>query len=307
MTDRVRIGVAGGGLMGCGIATQMAVAGHAVRVFETDEAAAGRVPARCAAILDELVAAGALDEAGAREVRARIELTHDVTALSDCGTVFEAIREVLPEKHALYARLEPVLAPGATLASTTSGFTPEDLARPLDRPDRFLVAHFWNPPHIVPLVEVLTTATTRPEVLSGVEALLRQAGCEPVRLKKAVPGFIGNRLQFAVLREALHLLREGVADAETIDRVMKLSIGKRYAAIGPLEGADVGGLETFLTISRYLMPELAKTEDVLDVLQARTDRGERGRASGQGFYTWDAAREDWLRQVRLRLLGGAQP
>jgi len=306
MSDRVRTGVVGGGLMGCGIATQMAVAGHAVRVCEADEAAAARVPARCAAILDELVAAGALEAARVGEVLARIAVARDLAALADSRTVFEAIREVLPDKHALYGQLEPLLAPDATLASTTSGFTPDELARNLARPDRFLVAHFWNPPHIVPLVEVLLTPTTRPEVLEGLEALLRQAGCEPVLLKKAVPGFIGNRLQFAVLREALHLLREGVADAETIDRVMKLSIGKRYAAIGPLEGADVGGLETFLTISRYLMPELAKTEDALDVLAAHAAQGERGRASGQGFYTWDAAREDWLRQVRLRLLAGGK-
>lgn len=306
MTDRVRIGVAGGGLMGCGIATQMAVAGHAVRVCEVDETAALRVPSRCAAILDELMAGRVLDEAAARDALARIQVMRDVEALADASTVFEAIREVLPDKHVLYERLEAVLAPEATLASTTSGFTPDDLARHLSRPDRFLVAHFWNPPHLVPLVEVLLTPATRPAVLEGLEALLRGAGCEPVLLKKAVPGFIGNRLQFAVLREALHLLHEGVADAETIDRVMKLSIGKRYAAIGPLEGADVGGLETFLTISRYLMPELAKTEDALDALQAHTDRGERGRSSGQGFYTWDAAREDWLRQVRLRLLTGGK-
>ncbi len=131
---------------------------------------------------------------------------------------------------------------------------------------------------------------------------LRAANCKPVLLSKAVPGFIGNRLQFAVLREALHMLQTGIADADTIDEVMKQSLGRRYRWIGPLEGADIGGLETFLAIGSQLLPHLASSDQGLDVLRQLVSKKRGGRRDGQGIYSWNVDREVRLSQSRLQML-----
>jgi 3-hydroxybutyryl-CoA dehydrogenase len=129
--------------------------------------------------------------------------------------------------------------------------------------------------------------------------VLRAIGAEPVVLRKAVPGFIGNRLQFAVMREALHLVRTGVADPETVDTVMKASLGRRYGIFGPFEAADLGGLETFLRVAQHLLPAMVSDGRELEVLQDRIDRGEKGAASGQGFYRWTDERRAAVRQKRI--------
>lgn len=301
------IGVAGAGLMGSGITAKLAAAGYDVLVYDSAPASAAGIQEKCAGIFAELVEGGVQSQAQARVADARILVTQDIAGLASAGIVIEAINEELAAKQALFAGLEACIPASAIIASSTSGFTPACLSEKMNRPERFLVAHFWNPPHLIPLVEVLPASNTDKSVVEATMKVLREARCEPVLLKKAVPGFIGNRIQFAVLREALHLLREGVADAETIDLVMKQSVGRRYHSIGPLEGADLGGLDTFFAIATHLMPELAKSEDVLEVLRSRTARGERGRSTGQGFYTWDTARHDWLKQVRLNMLREERP
>jgi 3-hydroxybutyryl-CoA dehydrogenase len=131
---------------------------------------------------------------------------------------------------------------------------------------------------------------------------LTAANCRPVLLGKAAPGFIGNRLQFAVLREALHMLQAGIADAETIDEVMKQSLGRRYRWIGPLEGADIGGLATFLEIGSQLLPHLASDEKGLEVLRALVSQKRGGRRDGHGIYSWNVDREVRLSESRLQML-----
>lgn len=298
----MEIAVAGAGLMGCGIAAKLAVSGLSVSLHDSHADSLDRAASRCAEVFEELVEGGAMTHGAAKDAFDRIKLVPQLKDLRDASTVIEAVVEVLDVKRTLYARLEDTLAPNAVIASSTSGFTPDSLASEMKHPQRFLVAHFWNPPHLIPLVEVLACKQTRPSAVAATMSLLSQAGCEPVLLHKAVPGFIGNRFQFAVLREALHMLREGVADAATIDQVMKHSVGRRYRYLGPLEGADLGGLDTFLSISRHLMPQLAKSEDVLALLDEHVRRGRRGRATGEGFYAWGAEKLAWLRQVRLAML-----
>jgi 3-hydroxybutyryl-CoA dehydrogenase len=119
---------------------------------------------------------------------------------------------------------------------------------------------------------------------------LRECRTEPVLVEKEIPGFIGNRLQYAILREALAIVRSGAATPEAVDIVMKASLGRRYATVGPLETADLGGLDTFLTIASHLMPELAKDEDVLELMRTRVAAGHTGLRSGQGFYPWPPER-----------------
>jgi 3-hydroxybutyryl-CoA dehydrogenase len=300
------IGVAGGGLMGVGIATRFALAGHAVVVAESSAERAAGIPALAGGILAELLDAGVIDAARREDALARLRVAGSPAALAGAALVIEAIPEVLAAKHALYAQLEAVLAPDAIIASNTSGFPPDALAAHMHRRARFLVAHFWNPPHAIPLVEVVPGSATDPAVTERSVRLLAGTGAEPVVLQAAIPGFIGNRLQFAVLREALHIVRSGAATPETVDAVMKACLGRRYSIMGPFESADLGGLHTLAGIGANLMPELAKDEDVLALMRAHVEKGELGAASGQGFYTWDDDRIADLKARRLRQLAAKQ-
>jgi len=285
--------------MGAGIATKFALAGYEALILEITPERRATIPAVVEGILQELRAAGVIDAAAATAASARIRLVDGLPALAAASLVIEAIPEVLAMKQGLYRELEAVLAPGTLLASNTSGFMPDALSAGLARPERFLITHFWNPPHAIPLVEVVPGTRTAPATVDQAVAVLRGIGAEPVVLRKAVPGFIGNRLQFAIMREALHLVRTGVADPETVDTVMKASLGRRYGIVGPFEAADLGGLETFLRVAQHLLPEMASDGRELEVLQARIDRGEKGAASGQGFYQWTAERREAVRQKRI--------
>ena len=297
-------GVIGTGLMGVGIATQCALHGLRTIVHDVDPARLKSVSAKAQAVLDELIDAGRIDAARSAGALARIETSATLEAMAQAQFVFEAVPEVLDLKHRLYAQLGAVLAPDAILASNTSGFEPDLLAGPLAAPERFLIAHFWNPPHMIPLVEVVPGRATTPDVTARTETLMRAIGMEPVVLAKAIPGFVGNRLQFAVLREALNIVRSGAASPEVVDRVMKASLGRRWGIVGPFESADMGGLDTFVDISSHLMPELAKDEDVIDLLRAQVEAGRVGVRSGAGFYDWDEAHLARVKAARKKLIAG---
>ncbi|SDR16794.1 3-hydroxyacyl-CoA dehydrogenase [Paraburkholderia fungorum] len=293
--DKATIGVVGSGLMGVGIATQSALHGHRTIVHDVDPARLASVAPKAEAVLDELIDCGRIDLAAKTAALARIETHTQIDVMASANFVIEAIPEVLELKHRLYATLTGLLADDAILASNTSGFPPDQLVAPLRAKERFVIAHFWNPPHMIPLVEVVPGTATLPEVTQQTAALMSAIGMEPVVLEKAIPGFVGNRIQFAVLREALNIVRSGAATADEVDRVMKASLGRRWSIVGPFEGADMGGLDTFLDISSHLMPELAKDEDVLDLLRKQVEAGRVGVRSGAGFYEWD---DSHLAQVR---------
>ncbi|MGF6854815.1 3-hydroxybutyryl-CoA dehydrogenase [Paraburkholderia sp. CI3] len=302
-TQDVAIGVVGTGLMGVGIATQAALHGYRTIVHDVDPARLASVAPKAQAVLDELIDAGRIDDAAKQAALARIETNAQLDAIGQARFVIEAIPEVLELKHRLYATLTSLLADDAILASNTSGFPPDQLATPLRAKERFVIAHFWNPPHMIPLVEVVPGTETAPEVVRQTAGLMSAIGMEPVVLAKAIPGFVGNRLQFAVLREALHIVRSGAATPEVVDRVMKASLGRRWGIVGPFEGADMGGLDTFVDIASHLMPQLAKDEDVIDLLRAQVDAGRVGVRSGAGFHDWDEARIAWVKEGRKRVIG----
>ncbi|HEX7936522.1 MAG TPA: 3-hydroxyacyl-CoA dehydrogenase family protein [Paraburkholderia sp.] len=295
-------GVVGTGLMGVGIATQSALHGHRTVVHDVDAARLASVAPKAEAVLDELIDAGRIDLAAKQAALARIETHAELDVMASADFVIEAIPEVLELKHRLYEKLTALLAADAILASNTSSFPPDRLAAPLRAKGRFVIAHFWNPPHMIPLVEVVPGTATAPEVTAKTADLMRAIGMEPVVLTKAIPGFVGNRLQFAVLREALNIVRSGAATADVVDRVMKASLGRRWGIVGPLEGADMGGLDTFLDISTHLMPELAKDEDVLDLLREHVEAGRVGVRSGAGFYDWDDAHLARVKEGRKRVI-----
>ncbi|MGA8657115.1 MAG: 3-hydroxyacyl-CoA dehydrogenase family protein [Chthoniobacterales bacterium] len=278
-------GVIGTGLMGSGIAAVFAAGGRRVRVYDTDVDRIRNCRVQIGRIVEELGNNDLLDSPPDQVIQ-RVAVARELHDLQTCQFVMEAIPEDLELKHQLYRRLEQVIPHDTILASNTSGLMPSHLIKNMEHPDRFLVAHFWNPPHAIPLVEVVPSAKTGAGSVETVLTFLRDVGAEPVLISKELPGFIGNRLQYAVLREALAIVRSGAATPEAVDLVMKASLGRRYATVGPIETADLGGLDTFLSIASHLMPELAKDEDVLDLIRERVKAGKIGLRSGEGFYPW---------------------
>ena len=205
--------------------------------------------------------------------------------------VIEAVPELLDLKRRVLADLEARFAPQTILASNTSGLASADLTRDLRHPDRFVIAHFFNPADLVPAVELVPGPATRAEVMRDTADLLARSGKMPAVLKADVPGFIANRLQHALMRECFHLIDQGVADAETIDLVTRWSVGVRLALTGPMLQRDLNGLDTHLRIAEYLYPDLDARQTPPDQLARKVAAGELGRKSGRGFYDWDAARQ----------------
>jgi 3-hydroxybutyryl-CoA dehydrogenase len=303
MKDKA-IGVVGAGLMGVGIATRFAQHGYATAIYDVSPERVAAVLGIASAILDELQAAGQISADALASTLRLLQPTDDLADLRHARLVIEAVPENLEIKHATYRELEALLADDAIIGSNTSGYLPDLLSRDLKHPQRFLVTHFWNAPHTIPLVEIVPGRATDPQLPQAVASLLAAIGAKPVVLTKAIPGFIGNRLQYAVLREAMAIVQSGAASVEVVDEVMKASLGRRYGLMGPFEIADLGGLDTFLAISEHLMPELSDDQDCLEVLRAQVQQGRTGIRTGEGFYQWDDARRAHLKEIRRQQLRG---
>ncbi|MEG1598587.1 3-hydroxyacyl-CoA dehydrogenase family protein [Citrobacter sp.] len=292
------ISVLGAGLMGVGIATHLARFGHDIWLFDTDSNRIAEITAVTSSILDELIATDQFPADDKEQVLSRLHGTTSLADIAASGLLIEAIPERIELKHALYAQLEALIAPDAVIASNTSGLPPDALAEKLTHPERLLIAHFWHPPHFIPLVEIVPGKATKPKYLSELQQFLVAIQLEAVVLDRAAPGFVGNRLQFALLREALHIVKNGIASAEVVDQVMRASLGRRYAMVGPLEAADMTGLSTVQDICRHLLPELATGSDMMSLVDDKVARGDTGLRSGQGFYRWDDSRKEYIQQRR---------
>ncbi len=295
---RARIAVAGAGLMGHAIAQLFASAGHPVAVYDPDPAALASLRPRVGAILELLdLDHGAID---------LIAPTADLAAaVVDAVFVFEAVAERLEVKQSLFEALDRLAPPQAILASNTSAIPIGAIAARVRDRARVLGAHFWNPPYAVRLVEVVQAEATRPELVARTIELLHAAGMSPVHVRRDIPGFIGNRLQHALKREAIALVADGVCDAETLDRVVREGFGARLAVLGPLEQSDLVGLGLTLDIHRVLMPHLDRTPVAHPYLEAKVAAGELGMTQGAGFRRWTAAEAAAVRD-RFRAFQVAQ-
>ncbi|HGM7042190.1 TPA: 3-hydroxyacyl-CoA dehydrogenase family protein [Serratia marcescens] len=294
--------VLGAGLMGVGIATHFIRHGHGVLLYDPDPQRLAEAPVVASGILAELSDVGQFDNDERDAALARLRVTGDLNEVARARLLIEAIPERLELKHALYEQLEGLIADDAVIASNTSGLPPDELAARMTHPQRLLIAHFWHPPHLIPLVEIVPGSATEPRHLAAVQALLGEMDLEAVLLERAAPGFVGNRLQFAVLREALHIVHSGIASAEVVDQVMRASLGRRYAMVGPLEAADMTGLATVADIARHLFPELATGDEMMALVEQRLQRGDSGQRSGRGFYLWDEARRERIHRRRAHQL-----
>lgn len=295
--------VIGAGVMGHGIAQLFAAAGATVRLHDVDAAGlAGGMRA-----IDEslalLVEEKALPIADAASVRARIHPTTDLdAALEGAELVTECIPEILELKHALFARIDRTVTPAVLVVSNTSTLPIARLAEGAAHPGRMAITHYFNPAQLVPLVEVLPHPAMPAEKVERVMSLMRAIGKRPVLLRRDVPGFVANRLQAALMREAFHLLEMGVADAQDIDTVMTDGPGVRWPFVGPLETADLGGLDVWRRVIENLAPELCRDERAPAPLRDRVERGDLGAKSGRGIYDYTGERASERLRRRDRAL-----
>jgi 3-hydroxybutyryl-CoA dehydrogenase len=288
MTEKPAIAVIGAGLMGAGIALVFAAAGHRVGLFDAIEGARASALAR---IRDNLVGIGLNpDAAGAVTLHSQL-----AAAVKEVDFVVEAAPEDLGLKQALFGEIEASARPTAILTSNTSVIPITSIMEKLRDKTRALGTHWWNPPYLVPLVEVIRTVDTSDAALQATLALLASVGKTAVEVKKDIPGFIGNRLQHALWREAIALVAEGVCDARTVDDVVKSSFGARLAVLGPLENADLVGTDLTRSIHGYLLPALDRSTTPSPYLDRLIEQGRLGFKSGEGFYRWTPERQAALR------------
>lgn len=292
---RDRIAVIGAGLMGHGIAQVFAVAGHDVRVYDAQPVALDSLRSRIASNLAKLdLPAGAEERVSGHDTIAATVL--------DADFVVEAAPEKIDLKRSIFADLVAHAPRHAILASNTSVIPITDISGDLDTADRIIGTHWWNPPFLVPLVEVVGTDRTAPETIAKTIGLLESVGKTAVHVKKDVAGFVGNRLQHALWREAIAIVAEGIADARTVDTVVKASFGRRLAVLGPIENADLVGTDLTLDIHNVVLKHLNRDADPSPYLKKLVEDGRLGMKSGEGFRSWTALEADQLRNDVYRYL-----
>lgn len=285
----VKVSIIGAGLMGHGLALVFAQGGHNVWVTDPQAEALASLPQRVAATLASL--------GKPADCVSRI---HAAASLEEAAAKAELIVEAAPEKlelkQELFARLEASASVSCVFASNTSVIPITQVMARVKNKARALGTHWWNPPYLVPLVEVIQTAETDPAIVTWMMKLLADLGKVPVHVKKDVPGFVGNRLQHALWREAISLVEHGVCDAETVDLVVKNSFGRRLAVLGPLENADLVGTDLTLDIHNQVLASLEDAHDPSPYLKALVKDGKLGFKTNRGFKAWDDGRKDTLRR-----------
>lgn len=285
--------VIGAGLMGHGIALTLARAGQYVAITDPLPEARAALPGRVA---NSLRMMGATDADIARTLK-RIEIFDTVAgAVREAAFVFEAAPEKMALKQAIFAEIEAAAPARALLCSNTSVMPITKIMSGLRDKSRALGTHWWNPPHLIPLVEVIRTEATSDAAMDATMALLADAGKTPVRVEKDVPGFIGNRLQHALWREAISLVERGICDAAAVDAVIKASFGRRLAVLGPLENADLVGTDLTLDIHNTVLADLDHRPGPSPLLQQMVAEGRLGMKSGQGFHAWTPEQAGALRE-----------
>jgi len=285
--DVRKVAVLGTGMMGPGIALQFAKAGYAVALWGLDGDDLARGKAGFARALSDLTRRGIVGAAEARAARRRLLLTRDLgEAVGDADFVSEAVPETLELKQEIFARLEELARPDAVLSSNTSGLMPSRIAERMTTRARMLVAHFWNPAHLCPLVEVCGNPATTDEVKQVTMALLRRIGNRPVLMRVEIPGFIGNRVMHAMNREAISLVQKGVCTAEEIDEAVLASFGPRFANLGIMEYLDFSSLDHIARIQSYLYDDLEKGGGTMPLVAELVQQGRLGAKSGGGLCDW---------------------
>jgi len=291
--------VIGTGMMGPGIALTLARGGFRTTIISRsgENAARALEKARTQMLLlaDHDLADRAQAERATESLSASTAFDHTVAG---ADLVIESCPEDMAFKQELFARLDTVAPPEALLASNTSGLSITAVAERCSRPERVLTSHFWNPPHLMPLVEIVMGAKTSPEAAETLRAMLAECGKTPVVVRKDRPGQLGNRLQMALVREAANIIAEGIATADDVDTVARNGFGLRMPAYGILEHQDVVGLDLGLAVTEYVARDLYNEPRAPEFFREMVRRGDLGASTGRGFYDWSVKSADEVRARR---------
>jgi 3-hydroxybutyryl-CoA dehydrogenase len=297
-----RVAVAGTGMMGPGIAAIFALAGCEATIVSRSIENAARGVAKAKTLVAQLVAYQLTEAEQGRAAQSRLSGSTEPEGAARSSQLFvESIAESLVTKQDYFARLDKA-APDTILCSNTSGISITQIAAKCAKPERVLTTHFWNPPHLMPLVEVVMGNATDATVAQGVVEFLRAAGKVPVLVRKDRPGQLGNRFQNALIRECMSIVEEGIATAEDVDLAIKTGMGLRFPVYGVFEHADLVGLDLAVAVQDYVLPDLSAIQCAGRLLRDKVARGEVGARAGKGFLDWTPQKADQVRERRDRFL-----
>lgn len=297
------IAVIGAGLMGHGIAQLFATRKVDVHLYDIDSAALSRALENVAANLDAIAANGLIPGSEIGPIIGRIHTYSSLDkAVAGADLVVEAVSESVGLKQRVFRVLDELCPPSVILATNTSAISIADISEMVLNRHRVVGTHFWNPPYLIPLVEVVKGPDTAQDTVDAVYDFLQSVGKRPVKVRKDVPGFIGNRLQHALWREAISIVENEIADADDVDEVIASGFGLRLPALGPLKNADLVGLDLTIAIHDYLLPHISSTQTTSSLLRQKVSDQEMGCKSGKGFYDWTPADEEDVKRELMDYL-----
>jgi len=303
MTEKENIAVIGAGLMGHGIAQIFAVQGHAVFLMDLQDGLLSDAIKNIRANLSLMEQKGIVSSEEIEPAIQRVKTTTDLKeAVTGAHFVVEAVLEKLELKQKIFQDLDSFSPADAVLATNTSVISITQIAEKSKNRSRIVGTHFWNPPYLIPLVEVIRGDETAAEVVEKTYALLQRVGKHPVRVHKDVPGFVGNRLQHALWREAISIVERGIADAATVDECIKFGFGLRLPQLGPMENIDMVGTDLTLAIHDYILKHLENSPNSSPILAEKVARGELGFKTGRGFQAWSPEKAQQSRKELVEYL-----
>ena len=287
------IAVVGSGIMGHGIAQTFALGGYEVTLNDISDELLNKAIQQIRSNLDTFVEFEITTSEAAKEALRRIQPTKDLKeAVKEADVIVEALPEIIDLKKQFFKDLDRYCPSHTIITSNTSGLSLTEMVSEFSRKDQVVIAHWWNPPHIIPVVEIVRGKYTSDQTIDLVYQLLTAIGKRPVRILKETLGFLGNRLQFALYREVLACLKEVIATAEDIDTTVKGTFGFRMPTIGPLETSDFGGLDTFLYITEYLFKDLDRSTEPPEILKEHVKQKKLGVKTGEGFFLYPPEKKE---------------
>jgi 3-hydroxybutyryl-CoA dehydrogenase len=301
--DISNIAVIGAGMIGPGIAQIFAARNYPVCLLDLREEILSKAIESIRLNLSMMAQKGLVQKSEIDTVISRIKTTTDMAeAASEAQLVIEAVTENLELKQKIFQDLDRLCSPEAILATNTSVISVTEIASKACQRERIVGTHFWNPPYIIPLVEVIKGKNTSEKTLETTYQFLKNAGKHPIKVMRDAPGFVGNRLQHALWREAISIVENGIADPATVDEAIKQGFGLRLPVLGPLENADMVGLDLTLSVHDYVLKYLESSPLPSPLLEEKVKGGELGFKTGQGFYTWSAEEAQRSRERLLEYL-----
>ncbi len=290
------IAVIGAGLMGHGIAQEFACAGYRVYLHDITEEQLNNARVQIDRNLVLLAENSVLQETSISETMQRIQTTTELgVAVEDADFVVEAVTENLTLKQRIFEELDSLCQSHTILASNTTALMPSQIGANTNRKDKILNTHYFNPPYLIPLVELIRSPDTSDETVSATFDLLTDIGKTPAIIEKEALGFVGPRLQAALIREAFAIVEQGIASAETVDLVVRNSFGRRLSVAGPFEVFELAGWDLVVAAFEELYKDLNSSSDINPLLREMVDTGKLGVKSGEGFYVWSDEQQQALR------------